>query len=357
MKLVTRGVLVVVLLAALMVPLSAAAQEEMPCFGLSAGDCALMYSANMDEVTSFTQNYTLTLFVTDAVDFSSDGGGNFSKFPLVKEPLKSFAMDMILNGSMSDLTTGVTEAGSMEFRIIDGMFYLFAEGEGWLGLKIEDAVQVLAEEGDFEAMGIDLEGLLSGEIEEMAVPEEEFDVTALNALIMPYVTALRGADITVGGNAVAVFTTTFDLGAMLTALGQDPTAFNEVLNEMISAAAEAGALDQADMTEEDLQMVTAFLPMLGFFFSDATVSVTQHVGVVDNYLYGFGLNLDITIDPMMAASMMGEAADPEAEPVDIRLSFLVELTNHNQTFTYTAPETYTEITEDMMRSGMDFGDF
>lgn len=359
MKRFTRAALLFVLVLALLVPMSASAQE-MPCYGLSSADCELYYKPNttMEGVSSFTLNYTFNLNVPDTVELNSDGGGNFSEVPGAADPLKSFNLDMVINGSGNDMTTGETQSMSFEFRIIDGMFYLNTEGladfegieglQGWIGFMLEPLITAIMESGGLADMGLDLEGLLSGEAAEM--PDVSgMDMAPFADLFTKYVTATRGADIDVAGNAVAPFTVSFDLAGLLA----DP-GLTEAMNALTTSLS---GMAGEEMSEEDLQsmqMMVAMIPMLGMMFSDTAISVTQNVGVNDGYLYGFGFNLDMTLDPAMMAGFTGESDDASAEPVTIVLNFFVELTNHNQSFTFTAPETFTDMTE-QIQAGMSGG--
>lgn len=354
MKLFTRVAFMLALVIALLVPMTASAQE-MPCYGLSSGDCELFYQPNttMGDVKSFTMQYTFNLNVPETFELSSDGGGNLSEVAGVEDPFKAFNMDMVVNGSMNDLTSGESGAGSIEFRIIDGMFYLNLAGipdveesmKGWIGFMLEPFLTAMMEQ--FSAMGVpmDLESLMSGEAAGMA-DMGEMDMSAFEDLFNKYITVTRGADIDVAGNAVAVFTMNLDLAGVFA----DP-GLTEAVNQWTTMVGEMAG-DQ--MTEEDLQslqMTGAMLPMLGMFFANTTFTLTEHVGVNDGYMYGFGFDLNMTLDPTMMAGMMGGEVDAEAEPVTIVLNFMVELTNHNSEFTFTAPETFTEISPEEMMSG------
>ncbi len=81
----------------------AASAQEKPCYGLSAGDCALFYrpDTTMAAVNSFSMRYTFNLNVPETFDLTSDGGGNFAEVAGAMDPFKSFSLDMTVNGAMN----------------------------------------------------------------------------------------------------------------------------------------------------------------------------------------------------------------------------------------------------------------
>jgi hypothetical protein len=341
MKRLTRFVLPLALLLALLAPGAVFGQEEMPCFGLSQGDCTLMYSSQeaMAGVNSFTIDYTFALSVTDVLDISSGGGGNFSSVPDAADPLASLNMDMATDNTAT--IEGETESATVEFRIIDGNFYLgipMEEGAplSWMWVSLQHLVDLMAEES---GMPFSLEDLMSGEMAAMGGLGDMSQMAGLLEAFLPYITAERGADADVAGNPVAVFTTTVDLAGMF----GDPG-----LSQVVGSLAAIGG---AEMSEEELQQVQMFLPMLQMLFQQSSVSMVEQIGVNDSYTYGWGFDFAMTIDPMMMAMFGGGAVEEEAEPVDINLSIFVQITNHNQQFKFTVPEGAIEITEEELSGG------
>lgn len=350
MKLTIRVVMMLALIATLVAPLAASAQEEQPCYGLSPADCALYYSTEpaMKAVNAFSMGYTFALSVSGMADVNSDGSGNFTFDPDAMDPFSAVSLNMDINGTANDLEAGESMSGTFSFVMTDGYFYMTdPEGGGWVGFLLSAAADAMAEES-----GLNLEDLMSGDLSGMGDMSamEDLDVAPLTDLMTKYVTIERGADMQVGGNPVAVFTTNLDLPGLFA-----DTQLGAVIGNLIAGASAAGAAEGAGMSEEEMQQMTAQLPMIiamvGVFFTNTTLSMTQHVGINDSYLYGFGIDFDMSLDPMMLAGLTGETAEPDAEPLDISLSLAVELTNHNGMFTFTAPAEFVDITDEM-QSGM-----
>jgi hypothetical protein len=148
----------------------------------------------------------------------------------------------------------------------------------------------------------------------------------------------------VGGNPVAVFTTSVDLSGIVAdpGTGEAIGALLPALMEMAASQASTMGQEMPEMSEEDLQQLEAMMPMvLGMaqmFLADTSLSMTHQVGVDDNYFYGFGVRFDLTVDPSMMGMMTGEEADPDAEPITVVFDLSVDISDHNGTFEFTVPE-------------------
>ncbi len=338
MKMLTRVMLLMVFLLTLAVP--AVAQEDQLCFGLDEAQCDLFYNPGPEDFGSFAFDYSFALSTSGGeeppVNVNSNGSGNWSLVPDAADPLKGFNMAMSLVGEAQG--EGETQSGSLEFRIIDGVFYANAEELG--GWKYAE-LQTLIESG---GMPFDPGMLAGGEgMAGMADAQEMMAAMGpLSALLEKHITVTSEATPDGGTN----FALQFSLGDFL----MDPE-LSQGLNEVMPSLMENPAVQEAlgaggEMTEEELQQMQQQLPMLvgmfGMFLSQTDIGYTEKVSA-DGSFAGFVVNFDMTFDPsMMGMGSMDEDAPPP-EPMVISLTLDVNVSNYDAGFEYQVPEGATPI--------------
>lgn len=346
MKLFTR-IALVLLVFTLLIPATVFAQggEDMPCFGLSAEDCELFYAMSMmmpEDFTSFAMDYEFTLTIPEQVDITSTGEGAWVLVDeMAADPLASFALSMDTQnvGTME----GETEEGPFSFVITDGNFYMSnpENPEEWAYFSLAEMMAT---------SGIELDpSMMEGAMDPEMMTGMMDMVGPFMGMAEEYVTVTREADMNVDGNTVAVFTTTVDMAGFLNdpALTENMMGMSEVIGEL---AAQTGT----EMSEEDLQMLPMMFGMIGMMFSDATITTSAMAGVDNGRAYGFTFALNMTLDPMMAASMMGETPeDPsEMEPLVIDMDLGVNIYGYDGAYTIEAPADAMEIDPESMQPMM-----
>jgi hypothetical protein len=334
MKLFTRIAVLSVFVLTLLVPATALAQEQ--CFGLSEADCALFYSAGSDDFTSFAFSYDFEMTIPETMSVTSTGEGTFTALPEVADPLKAFSLAVALEGSSTD-EMGETESGTAEVRIIDGVLYV-SDGTVWKYAGVEGLLSQL------EELGIGSDMMMPGEMGAMEGMMGDMDATVAN-----HVTMTRGEDSTVDGETAASFTVALDLSGLLADPGL-AEMFANLPPEMLAGALGGGA----EMTEEELQQMTAMMPMLvgmlGMMFQNTEAYLNVDVGVDSGKVYGFELHFATDLD----ASALGGGTGGEA--ISILFHIGVDINNYDGSFEYVVPEGATEMdmSELDMMGGMGF---
>lgn len=344
MKMLTRIAFLMVFVVALLVPGAALAQED-DCYGLSETNCALFTGIGSNEFNSFAMDFTFGLTVTgdDPVDASATGEGSFSLNPDAEDPLKSFNMAMTVT------TTAEGEDVQIEFRIIDGVFYLTDPETGEWYFK---EMQALIESG---GMPFDPSMFTSDEaMGQMAGMEESMG--QLGELIKSYYSVEYQGESMVADNTVAVFNAKFDIAGLLSDPQLSP-AITEFLKASPELLGEMGMGDTSAMTEEEIeeaaQGMGMMVGMMAMIFQQTNLTYDVKVAPETGLFHGFTINFDMVIDPSMMG--LGGGAEEEApEPVEVTMNLDVNLWNHNAEFEYVAPEDPTELPDEMM-GGMDMG--
>jgi hypothetical protein len=142
--------------------------------------------------------------------------------------------------------------------------------------------------------------------------------TQITALASKYVTTMRGADRTLSGQTMAVFTTTFDLVGFL----KDPE-LGSLLFDLLKSPALAKLspdMDATDLTETQVQFA---LMTVGLLLKEPTLTMEQWIGLDDHYLHKIGVDLGLNID----LSLFGQEA--EMSNVTLNGSAAVELEDIN----------------------------
>jgi hypothetical protein len=327
MKLFTRVAVLLVFVLTLLVPAAATAQEQ--CFGLSEADCALFYGAGAADFTSFAFSYDFELTISGTTSVTSTGEGTFTMVPEATDPLKAFNLAVVVEGSATD-EMGDTESGTVEIRIIDGVLYL-SDGNEWTYTDVEALLSEL------EELGISADTMMSaGEAGAMEGMMSDMDATIAN-----HVTMTRGEDSTVDGETAASFTVALDLNGLLADPGLTEM-FANLPPEVLAGALGSGG----EMTEEEIQQMTAMMPMLvgmlGMMFQNTEAYLSVDAGVDSGKLYGFELHFATDLDASALGGSTGEA-------MSILFHLGVDISDYDGAFEYVVPEGATE----MDMSGMD----
>lgn len=346
--------------------LSAVSAQDMdPCLGLSAADCDILKAADakLEEMVSFTQSFTfnLTLGGLDSLGMMMGGMGSgepsgpvvisasasnspFVTFPDATDPLKSFALAIDISGSVSGTGTDDT-SGSQSFMIVDGNAYVQDPASGqWIGFSLLD----LIESGALESAGLPLDptALLEGDMGAMGAATDPAAALAEAGLspdqiaglmnVSGFLSQARVADAEANGQRMYAFESKIDFVPLFSS--------SEFQNMLMGLASAAGESDLAEVGE-----LAMLLPML---ISEGDIQLTRWIGADDMFVHRLVLGINVKVDLGMLMGGMGGSDMPEIEPITLRMSLDVQLSNHNATAAPTAPADAQIIpAEQLMGSG------
>lgn len=307
--------------------------QDMPCYNLSADDCALLQAAEAksSEIASFNMSYTLN-FSADLsslaamglmadpaegqITVNSTGSGPLAVDMNAENPLNALKMALDLTGSV--VGGGSNESGELSFVIVDGVFYAKDPSSGnWMGLPLET---LFAQAG----LPVDLNSLLQGG-DPTAMLGNTAGMGDMGDMDMSaYISQVRLADENMMGQTMYAFQTTVDVGAFL-----NSAEFQQQLNT---------ALQAAGSSDPNVAMAGAMVPML-LAGSSANINVTQWVGADDGFMHRLGVNFEASVDlgALMSAAGGGSNA-PSMEPITINMDFTIDLADINAPVNVTAPE-------------------
>lgn len=301
MKHLVRLLSLMALVAVMIVPsLAAVAQDDNPlCQGLSAEDCdeLLAAQASVAMVSSFTMpafemGLTLNIPAMEEgmeetnIELSVSGSGGVS-FDMASDVI----IHLVVNEVYISDGMETEEYSDIELIMTPTMGYIKWEGE-WYGEALEE-----------------------GDLPDMADLEELRSYADVNTLL-----AMSGIDMTgvmLTTRDGDVFTTDVDVAGLLIAALQSP-----MLGEMVGG--------EMGMTEQDLAMLSAFLPpLLG------GTALTTMTGISDGYVTMLGMDMVIDLD----LALMGMGA------ITGDMHFMVEMSNINEPVTAEIPSEYLPMEE------------
>jgi hypothetical protein len=309
-------------------PVFAQGSSQGICDGLSDADCQTLATAqaNLSGVTSFSSaawSIDLKASSTSAdVVFSGSGAGEFVL------PSGSDGAGLLIHLMINDLTESVGSTNitmkDAEVILTDKMAYVKYNGD-WYGKELTAQDLNNLGLGSLNGLGSMLGSANGGSANGMSMMNA-IDLTGV-------VTTTRGADTTAAnGDSVQVFTTTFDLGKLISAVLTSP-----------AAAPLLGTSDSA-MTPDQLQsMGSMFTPMLG----TTSLNLEEWVGT-DANLHEIKLNMVLDIDPSLFS--------PGSGKITGNFSFSTDLSGINQSYSVTPPDSYKPMSDlNITMSGMPFG--
>jgi hypothetical protein len=309
---------VLVLVSAL--PVFAQGTSQGICNGLSDADCQTLTTAqaNLKNITSFSSSaWSFDLNATDSkttIAYSASGSGEFVL------PTGPNSAGLLIHLMVSDLnvSAGSTTVTMKDAEVIvtDKMAYVKYNGD-WYG-------QALTQQ-DLSSMGLgSLSGLGSMLGSGSGGSANGGTANALSSLgidLSGVVTTTRGADTTVGGDTVQVYTTNFDLAKLIGAVLASP-AITPLLGSSGSS-----------MTPDQLSMIGQMVvPMLG----TTSINLDEWVGS-DMNLREVKLNIVLDIDPSLFSPGTGKITG--------NLTFSTDLSGLNQTYTATEPSSYKPMSD------------
>jgi hypothetical protein len=312
------SLLVLITLLAISPALTALAQDggNPLCNGLSEADCQILVDseAAMAGLTSFSApKLSLSFSLTsegETQTFDATGSGQFTMGGSPEETAIHLILDEIK-------TTGPDgdQSASAEIIVIGSMAYVYYNDE-WYGGD--------ASETDLSSL-TDLTGMMGGAGGVTGELSGLGDPTKL-------MTTVRGDDVTLHDQQVAVFTTSIDIMELLSGLFTSPMA-GELLGQLGGDSME-GMEGLSDMTPEQMGMIiTMMAPMM----EGTSITVTQGVGLDDNLEHLTQMDIVFNLDL--------SALSPDTKPIALELHFMMEMADHNQTFEITAPENYKPMSE------------
>lgn len=343
------AIVLVFLLALSIAPLVSA--QDSTCYNLSAADCETINSAtaNTYTMTSFNQTFSIDLNVTGlevlamlspeipaSISFSVDGSGPFVILPGAEVPVE-LALDMTVNAAMG--ADSISDL-SVPFALVGDYMYIPGNGET-LGLPIA----ALNEQGDVPVVGsvptgtdVTDFGSLFG-LTAMSTDSLNPSGTDLSA----YFDYVRLPDESMMGQTMYPFQFSVDVTAIL-----NSPDFMSMVNSLSGLMGASGA--EADPTTS---MMLQLLPTL-LAGVDSSVQITQYVGASDNFIHKLTFDFGFAID--LGVLTGGASADgSQVPPVNVDLTFDVELSDINQPLTVNTPANARLLSEEEARAFLDQG--
>lgn len=357
MKFFTRFLTAFVVVLALIAGpvLSAFAQDVDPaCQGLSAADCEILQSAMhaQQRLTSFSvPAWSASLYLTaeqETVFFEARGSAALAlpaeltalrdAFLGVEtitpdallaflDQIDSATVGTILNGLLLSLVIDELELETPEESIAGSGALLFKDSAIYVSLPAPSAENTWfgepleITETDLAELDVALAQLRVALLDEEM--SEAFDAAGalltmqqdLAALVQQHVATTRLPDDALGGQPVAVFTTTFDLKDLLA----DPNFAPTLLTLLENLAAQDPEAGELELNQPQLQLV---LVALNLMLTEGTLTGSQWVGLDDGYLHRVtfdgAFNFDLSI-------FGNEDEDVPAGPVVFSVSFAADL--------------------------------
>ncbi|MBN1563861.1 MAG: hypothetical protein JXA10_08480 [Anaerolineae bacterium] len=351
-------ILIVLLLLGLAVPTFAQDSEAMVnCNGLSEADCQILIdsAAATSTISSFTiptMQGELSLTIGDE---TMDGKISGSAAMILPGSLIAMMSDMQGMTSMTDMQPIIDlyskfnsellmqMLGEMGLHVTVDELVLSVPGETPVDMSLEAIfkdmglyVRVPSPTANVQWFGetleVDEEDLAEidemfaelittfedPEMQEMMAQMSEFEGFAaeFTEFVNSYVITTRGEDVDMMGQTMAVFTTTFDLKALLA----DPA-----LPAMIMGLLENPALAAMDIDPEELEVnetqIQFVLMTAGMMLQEVTLSSTQMIGLDDKFVHHMALDMALDVDlSLMGGSEMNTlvgSAHFEADMTDI----------------------------------------
>ncbi|MEQ8677701.1 MAG: hypothetical protein RLP44_04175 [Aggregatilineales bacterium] len=333
----------VFLLALSIAPLVSA--QDNTCYNLSAADCETINSAsaNTYTITSFNQTFSVDLNITGlevaamfapeipgSISFNVDGSGPFVILPGSEVPVE-LALDMVVNSSMGvDSLSNV----SVPFALVGDYLYIPGTGET-LGLPLS-----AFDDGDLPVVGelpsgagVTNFGSLLG-LDAMSVDSVNPSGTDLTG----FINYVRLPDQDLMGQTMYPFQFNVDVDAIL-----NSPDFMAMINSVSGMLGASGA--EADPT---VGIVLQLIPTL-LAGVDSDVVITQYVGANDNFIHKLTFDFGFAIDlGVLAGATGGDSA--QIPPVNIDLTFDVELSDINQVSSVNAPANARLLSEEEARA-------
>jgi hypothetical protein len=293
------------------------------CNGLSEADCRLLTdsTAAMQNPHSWTMpawSFNLDMVSgEESVKLAANGSGTL----VLPQVLMALASDMPQTGGVPSLALAelglyvvvdhfslqapgedLTSA-SVAVLFKDSVLYIQLESPNgataWFGDQAElsatdlQDLQTTLDEVIMQLQSEDTQSMLA-QISELSGVQ-----TQITALANKYVTTTRGADQTLSGQAMAVFTTSFDLVGFLKDPELAPLLLDYLQNPAMAQI--SPDLNTTDLTATQIEFV---LMTVGLLLKEPAITAEQWVGLDDHYLHKAGGNLALSIDP----SLFGEEA-------------------------------------------------
>jgi hypothetical protein len=304
-------------------PVFAQGSSQAICSGLNDADCQTLVTAqaNVSNITSFsTSAWSIDFKANDAttnVAFSASGSGEFV-LPTGSDSAGLLIHLVIDSLNGADMTTTISTTGT-EVIITDKMAFVKYNGD-WYGQELTQQ--------DLSGMGLGSFSSL-GSLSNMFGSANGGSANGLSALtgidLTGAVTTTRGADVSVGGQDMQVFTTSFDLAKLIGAVLASPS----IAPLMGQAMGSTGS----QMTPDQLQMVGAMIaPMLG----TTSISCEEWVGS-DANLHEIKLDVVLDIDPSLFSPTTGKITG--------EFHFSTDLSGLNQSYSVTPPTSYKPMSD------------
>ena len=352
-----RMLSLLIMLGLLIVPtLGVTAQGTVYCSGLSDADCSQI-TLSQETMTnlnsaSFVLNAGMSMnfpdaTTTDGFSFQMIGDGALAMDFGALSGVTSASGDVTQTFDfITELVGGISGEASFEILVPSeistaGMPELVFDLVMIEGVLYIDVGAFMGEEtnGDPFWMGLDLAELY-GEIgNEFATGlggVDPFSMMNINAFADPayieqFVNMTRLADEQVRGSDTAVYQMSFDFGAMM----QDETFLESMETYMTEFSDSFGM--QGDMFS---------MEALAQIYQDVTYTITQWIGVNDNYVHRVALDMQMNVPGDAMGTGVGSFGD-----ISMGMNFDIELFNFNEPINVVAPENAQILPTSMFTQG------
>ena len=368
------------LLLALVPGVALAQGPDVFCGSLSEADCALVTQSQqaMQELTSSAFNLSADFSMTsskefepgiNAIEINLTGSGALAADMSALADLQGMTPDQMaqmmdtLPQMLVDTLRGV--AGQATFNLVlppalmEGapipseltLNLVGVDGVLYVDLRSLLPAESVEQEGTPAWIGIDVAGMYETLFQQMSdVPLSEMqgllDASGFAQMMNPdligqFVSIERGADQTVDGQTVAVFTTTIDYQALASS-----DAFQQMMDQYMQAAMEMEGQSMEDLPIDMNALVSAMM-------SGIQLSVEEWVGLDDSLLHHVGMDMSFTLDREAIAAVAGNQASLSDVP-DFGMTFnaTLDLSDFNAPVEVTAPEGAQVINPMMMLPDM-----
>jgi hypothetical protein len=365
-----RKVLLLLIGIISLIGLSGVSAQATPiqfCGDLAKADCELLTASSkamqalqsagmhfqldfaMDGLPTTPRSVSFTLigdgaFTVDSKRLSALGDPskltqNMQEFPkLVEEVFKAIAADVTLLLRFPDSLVNLASRSGSALPSKVGLSVRMVDGYGYVNLN---KLAELDTSGTLPRgwYGIDLAGFYRRALEDQmgslgALPNTN-NLSADPQLLATYVKIERLADAQRAGQTLAVFKSTYDLGAAFA---------NPTMQRMLRQQLEGNNAFRGMNMDQIMTMYERLFQ--GFVFD-----VTQHIGLEDKYVHQMTMKLDWKPDFSALAPLMGSSATASLPRLTFRMDLQAELNQFNQTPAITAPPNATIIPIDTLLPG------
>lgn len=324
------GVLfVVTILISLMPALNVEAQGAA-CFGLAAADCKIIATAdaNIGKMTSFKQDFDLAINYAASENkgtITAKGSGLFALDPTVSATdtpaiLNALKMTLNMTGALkiTSGTSNVTQNGSMNMVVVDGMLYTqTTNSKGVMGSwQSQDLAQLAEQQNSTTTTNTPSSEAATQFMQDPAVLQALASIPNIKG----FITLKKSASSpTLDGQKQIEFVYTFNVKTLLTAKEMYP---------VIRALEKVGGVDASNVSDQALGNTGRILANA---LKNTTFKVTRWIGAKDGLYHAFVMDGALNLN-------MAALGQQDSTPTTGTVHFGVRFTQVGTTVNITAPQ-------------------